>query len=147
MGVRGPVPNRSDQRVRRNKDEYGEVTTIPSKGPVKVPPLDFEDPHPIIVHLYRSLADSAQSVYYQPSDWSYARFTLHFADQLLKSSKPSAQMLASVQQMLSQLLVSEGERRRVRIEVEHNQSGSSDATVTDIGTMFKEHLQKGRQTG
>ncbi|WP_066904583.1 hypothetical protein [Mycolicibacterium houstonense] len=145
MGVRGPVPERSDQRVRRNKDEYGEVTKIPAKGPVPVPELGFDDPHPIVAALYRSLGESAQANYYEPSDWQYARLTLHFADQLLKTSKPSAQMLATVQQMLSALLVSEGDRRRVRIEVERNQSGG-DAKVVDYGKLFEEKLRSSRQS-
>lgn len=141
MGTRGPIPARSEERVRRNTTEYGEITTIASRGRVPVPQLGFEDPHPIVEALYRSLADSAQSDYYQASDWEYARFTLHFADQLLKSSRPSSQMLASVNTMLSSLLVSEGDRRRVRIEVERNQSGSG-AEVVDVADLFRQRFEQ-----
>ncbi|QAY03787.1 terminase small subunit [Mycobacterium phage AFIS] len=142
MGDRGPLPKRSDERVRRNTTEYGEVTTLPVSGPVKSPPLGLTDPHPIVRDLYNSLAESAQAALYQPSDWSYAKFTLHFADQLLKSSKPSSQMLVAVNQMLSSLLVSEGDRRRVRIEVERTKSDGPDASVTTMGELFERALRK-----
>src|SRR5688500_12989028 len=112
MGTRGPVPKRSDQRVRRNKDEGGDVEKLPAVGPVEIPDLDIEDPHPSIVDFYRSLKDSAQSQFYEPSDSQFARFTLHFANKLVQSSRPSSQMLAAVNSALTELLVSEGARRR-----------------------------------
>lgn len=141
MGSRGPVPNRSDQRVRRNVPET-EIDKISVIGPVKVPELGFDDPHPLVNDLYQSLRDSAQSKYYEPSDWQYARLALHFADQLLKSSRPSAQLLVTVNQMLSSLLVSEGDRRRVRLEVERNQSNDG-AEVLQVADLFRQRLMQG----
>lgn len=110
-------------------------------GPVEIPDLGFPNPHPLVVDLYTSLSESAQSQFYEPSDWQFARVALHFADKLLKSPKPSGQMLATVNQMLTDLLVSEGSRRRVRLEVERN-PGSED-NVIDVAAMFREQMQKG----
>lgn len=138
MGVRGPIPKRSDERIRRNKDEA--LEKVAAIGVVRQPPLDFDDPHPLVVDLYLSLAESAQSRFYEPSDWQFAKFALHFADQLLKSRRPSAQLLASVQTMLTDLLVSEGSRRRVRLEVERSQSGGD---VLDVADMFRQRLAQG----
>lgn len=138
MGVRGPVPKRSDQRVRRNKDE--DLEKVEAIGVVRMPHLGLDNPHPLVVDLYLSLAESAQSRFYEPSDWHYARFALHFADVLLKSARPSSQLLASVQTMLTDLLVSEGSRRRVRLEVERNQSGGE---VLDVADMFRKRLAQG----
>lgn len=121
MGSRGPVPKRADQRIRCNKDEQP-VETVTAAGAVEVPGLDFADPHPMIVDFYESLTNSAQAQFCEPSDWQFARFTLHFADQLVKSGRPSSQMLAAVNSALSDLLVSEGARRRVRLEVEREQA-------------------------
>ncbi|WP_280350365.1 hypothetical protein [Nocardia abscessus] len=141
VGTRGPVPKRSDQRVRRNQDE-GPIETIDAIGPVDIPDLGFDDPHPLVVDLYRSLTESAQSKYYEPSDWQFARFALHFADALLKnpSRRGAAQMLVSVNQMLTDLLVSEGSRRRVRLEIERDPSG---ANVIDVAEMFRQKMQQG----
>lgn len=140
MGDRGPIPKRSDERIRRNT-ENGTTDKVTVIGPVPIPQLGIEDPHPIVTDLYRSLTESAQKRYYEPSDWEYARFTLHFADSLLKSPRPSAQLLASVNQMLSNLLVSEGDRRRVRLEVERTQTG--DGVVVDIASVYRERLNQG----
>lgn len=141
MGVRGPVPNRSDQRVRRNKPEVP-IDTVVSIGVVDVPALDLPNPHPLVRDLFESLRFSGQSKYYEPSDWQYARMACYFADQLLKSSRPSAQLLVTVNQMLSSLLVSEGDRRRVRLEVERNQS-DQDAQVLQVADLFRQRLMQG----
>lgn len=135
-GTRGPVPKRSDRRIRRNK-ENGTVEKIPVIGPVEVPDLGFDDPHPIVEDLYRSLTESAQSKYYEPSDWQYARLALHFADQLLKSPKPNGQILSVVNQMFTSLLVSEGDRRRVQLEIERNEA---NGVVVDVAQMFRDRL-------
>lgn len=139
MGSRGPVPKRSDQRVRRNKDDVPleKVTAI---GVVPIPPLGLDDPHPLTTDLYESLSASAQSKYYEPSDWQYARFTLYWVDRLLKSPKPSSMILSEVNSMFTDLLVSEGARRRVRLEVER---GASGGDVIDVAELFRQKLASG----
>lgn len=136
MGTRGPIPKRSDERIRRNKDDV-EITKIEASGPVDQPELGLDDPHPMIVDFWHSLADSAQSKFYEPSDWQFARFTLHFANQLVKSGRPSSQLLAAVNSSLTNLLVSEGDRRRVRLEVEREQA---QGQVIDIAEMFRDQM-------
>ena len=91
----------------------------------------------MIVDFWEAIVSSAQAEYYEPSDYEFARFTLHFADGLLKSARPSAQMLQGVNSALSDLLVSEGARRRVRMEVERQKT---NAAVVDISEMFKERM-------
>lgn len=138
-GTRGPIPKRSNERIRRNA-EGKNVEKVTAIGAVMIPPLNLDDPHPIITDLYRSLTESAQRKYYEPSDWQYARLTLHFADQLLKSSRPSAQLLATVNQMLNSLLVSEGDRRRVQLEIERN---DAQQVVVDVAQVFRDRLAQG----
>lgn len=140
MGQHGPIPNRSDQRVRRNTPD-SPVDTITAIGPVSIPPLGIPDCHPLVSDLYESMKKSAQTRYYEESDWAYARVTLHFLNKLVWSSKPSSQMLASINSMLTSLLLTEGDRRRVRIEVERQLSGS-DATVTPISELFRKRLEQ-----
>lgn len=137
MGARGPVPKRSSERERRNKPDY-EITTIDIDGDVIMPELGIENPHPIITDLWDSLGMSAQQQYYEPSDWQFARFTLHFANQLLWNSRPSAQMFQGITSALSDLLVSEGSRRRLRMEIERNQSS---ADIVDISALFRERME------
>lgn len=91
----------------------------------------------MIVDFWDSLGESAQSRFYEPSDWQFARFTLHFADRLVKSGKPSSQMLAAVNSALNDLLVSEGQRRRVRMEIERAQG---QAQVLDIASELRKRM-------
>lgn len=130
----GPVPKRSEQRIRRNKPDVP-IDHIQAGGVVRQPKLGLVDPHPIIVDLWDSLADSAESQFYEPSDWQFARFVLHFADVLLKQAKPSAQLFQGVNSALGDLLVSEGSRRRLRLEVERG--GDSVPTVEASKIIFE----------
>lgn len=136
--TRGQVPKRSSERIRRNKEN--EVEQIPTIAEaIQAPDLGLEDPHPMISDFYESLKESGQAQYYEPSDWQFARFTLYFADQLIKSSKPSSVMLTAINSALSNLLVTEGDRRRVRMEVEREQA---QAEVYDVADLFYEELTK-----
>jgi hypothetical protein len=137
----GPVPKRSDERIRRNKPDVP-IEKVLVSGHVGIPDLGLDDPHEITTGLYSALIASAQSKYFEDSDWAYARFTLHFVDKLVKSPRPSGQMLATVHSMMSDLLVSEGARRRFRIEIERAAEGADD-NVVDIATLFKQRLSQG----
>lgn len=139
MGARGPVPKRSDQRIRRNKPETP-IDKVEVIGKVHAPDLGFDDPHPLTEDLFNSLAESAQSRYYEPSDYEMARSVLFFLDQQFKSSRPSAQMVAALFSQLTDLLITEGARRRVRLEVERQQAGGD---VLDVADMFRKRLSEG----
>lgn len=141
----GPIPKRSEERVRRNKDEAGPVEKLAMVGDVEVPELgydvdelDGQSLHPIAVDLYESLKDSGQAKYYEPSDWQMARVLVHLLSKVLWSSKPSAQMLAALNSLMSSLLLTEGERRRVRLEVER---GSVEAEVVNIAKVLEERMR------
>lgn len=54
----------------------------------------------------------------EPSDWQMAYWATEWAHRQLVSSKPSAVMNALVYQVYSDLLATEGSRRRLRIELE-----------------------------
>jgi len=136
MGMQGPVPKRSSERQRRNAPEM-EITTIEVEGPSPQPDLGLDNPHPIIADMWESMGRSAQSEFYEPSDWQFARFTLHFANQLVWNQRPSAQMFQGVTSALSDLLLSEGSRRRLRMEIERNKAS---ADVVDISQMFRERM-------
>ena len=139
-GKTGPVPERSEDVIRRN--ERDPITKIPVIGTVEVPELGITNAHPLVKELYESMAESGQSRYYEPSDWQYARMTMHFVNKLLKKSNPSAMMLTTVNQMLTALLLTEGDRRRVRIEVERSPVGPVGDNVIDAQSAFKLWLEE-----
>ena len=134
----GPVPKRQDERIRRNKLETP-IESVTAIGVVRIPDLGLDEPHPIVVELWEGMVHSAQSKYFEPSDWAFARLTLHFVDDLVKSNRPNGQVLATVASMLTDLLVTEGSRRKVRIEVERQEVKEN---VTDIAELFRQRLAK-----
>jgi hypothetical protein len=145
----GPIPQRSDQTVRNNAPIIP-IDTIEMEGNVEVPQLDFPDPriHPIALDWYKSLAKSGQSKYYEPSDWQYARVVAYFLDDILNSPRPSPSMLATLQMMFTSLLCTEGDRRRVRIEIQRKINGekTEEAKIIQMSDIYRERL-KGQQSG
>ncbi|MDH2392329.1 hypothetical protein QCN29_26840 [Streptomyces sp. HNM0663] len=125
MGARGPVPKRTDQRRRRNKDG-GPVATAQS-GTAAEPeqPSADGDWHPAAARWYASLAESGQSRFYEPSDWAQAWVWADLLSRQLFSERPSAQMVAAWSAAATELLTTEGARRRARLELER--AGSADA--------------------
>ena len=120
---RGPVPKPSAQRRRVNKPEVP-VETAPSAGPAKAPAAE-PDWHPVARRWYESLSASGQCSFYQPSDWAEAVVWTELLSRQLESGKPSAMMLAAWSSASTRLLTTEGDRRRVRIELER--AGRKDA--------------------
>lgn len=136
-GTRGPVPKRTSQRRRTNAPTDGmEVTAAP--GAVEVPEPD-EDPawHPIALEWYRSLSKSGQSKFYEPSDWQVARYVAQAMSVNLTAGRFSAQLFAAVLSAMTNLLATEGDRRRLRLELERGATANpdgdrADATVTEL---------------
>lgn len=127
----GPIPKRSSQRRRQNKVHTDRVEVAEQ---VVVPDLDVDDPHPIARDLYESLRLSGQAQWYEPSDWQRARVFIHLLSNQLKAGKPSSMMYTALQRDMDALLISEGERRRVRMEIERSPVDTSveDAKVAQM---------------
>lgn len=114
---RGPVPKRSDQRRRRNKADGVETVKAPSGVGIRTPAPDPEW-HPIAREWFRSLAESGQAQFYERSDWATARYVGEAMSRNLLAGRFSAQLFAAVMSGMTELLTTEGARRRVRIELQ-----------------------------
>jgi hypothetical protein len=101
-------------------------------GAVRVPAADRAW-HPIAKRWYQSLKKSGQARFYEPSDWMTARYTAELMSRLLnQGERPSAQLVASLNSLMSSLLVTEGDRRRVRMEIERaGEQPMASVTVID----------------
>lgn len=113
----GPVPKRSEERRRRNKDvEIDQVasgTDLPCQ-----PPEPSEEWHPIARNWYLSLAESGQAIFYEPSDWMTAFYvTEAMSRSLFSGERFSGHLFGSIITAASNLLVTEGDRRRLRLEL------------------------------
>lgn len=133
----GPVPKRSDERTRRNKPENEGGVSL-SKGervPYRVPPPDREW-HSRAKQWYRSLSRSGMREYYELSDYEMARVLCDALTEYYK--RPTAMMLATILQGMTSLGVTEGERRRMRIELESPKELETPASVTAISNYRKQ---------
>lgn len=128
----GPVPKRSDQRRRENKPEIP-IDTAPAATDIEIPESD-EQWHPIARRWFESLAKSGQSAFYEPSDWAQAYYVAEAMSRNLLVGRFSAQLFAAVLSGASSLLATEGDRRRLRIELERQTTVDADeeAAVTAL---------------
>lgn len=130
MGMRGPIPKRSEDRVRRNKDA-APTTRAKGASEVRVPRCD-PTWHPIAKSWYNSLKRSGQSAFYEPSDWAYAQLLAHEMTLMLAEPKIRAAALQTVMAGMNDLLTTEGARRRMRLELERGDTSSVEDNVVDI---------------
>lgn len=131
----GPVPNREEDlarpRERKGSDQMS-VTRGVSR-PVKIPHADPEW-HSIARKLWDSLKASGQADFYEQSDWAFAYSICDDLSEYKKSSRRSSQMAQVIYSAMSNLLVTEADRRRVRIELHEPDDGKedeSDAAIND----------------
>lgn len=139
----GPVPKREDERIRRNEPEIP-VEKIEATGKVVAPPLNLPfGADEMVVSFYTSLQLSAFAQYYEPSDWEYARLACFIMQTIVTSPRPSAEMFKALQTALSNLLVTEGDRRRLRIEISRNtEKKQLDDDMTQVIDMFQKRMQE-----
>ena len=147
-GTRGPIPKRDEERIRRNIPEDPTVT-IQAIGVVEIPELgdvSFDgETHPLITDMYESIKQSAAVKYYEPTDWQFARLALHTLNAELVAARQQgrpigAMKLTAINQMLSALLLTEGDRRRVRLEIERAPASKETGKVLDVTDMLKQRL-------
>lgn len=139
----GPVPNRESDLARPRERKGKDIVPV-TKGelrPVRIPAAD-KDWHPIAKMLWESLKKSGQSDFYQQSDWAFAYSLCEDLSLYKKPSvdrngeeyfKRSGQMLQTIYSAMERLLITEGDRRRVRIELHEPDADEDIASVTAIG--------------
>lgn len=139
-GTRGPIPKRSDMRRRRNKTDIPIDAVAARATKDYTPPEPDPEWHPTATRLYVSLAESGQSVFYEPSDWATAyliaesisrdlhpQFVGHTdSGKVIEREIPmKGASLAAYLKAFNALMVTEGDRRRARIELERGEVDNS----------------------
>jgi hypothetical protein len=136
MGTRGPIPERSEARRRRNRPDGPELVQAPSGPPADLPDLPEPEPHwhPIATEWYLSLRESGQAAFYQASDWATARYAAELMSRGLSSDRPpNGQYVAAQNSLMGSQLTTEGDRRRARLELERRPAAqAASASVTAI---------------
>lgn len=121
----GPVPKRSTQRRRVNKTE------IPIDNATAGDAFDWPAPDEYWCDMakdwFASLGKSGQATFYERSDLQMARVAGEVLSRMLTAPRLSSTLLASWIQLSAALLTTEGDRRRLRIELERPQPVDTDA--------------------
>jgi hypothetical protein len=156
MGERGPIPKKQAERRRRNKTDGAgqpndvQTLVVDPDAMMDVSMVDAPAPdpdwHPLALMTYERVKRSAVRELYDHSDWA---LLLIACDQLSRHLKPqpivvqsglmagqvvyvevpmNGSSLAGITKVFSSLLMAEGDRRRLRIEVERR-PGSAAATM------------------
>lgn len=144
----GQIPKRSDNRVRRNAPGSEGSTGIIgiSKGeamggkPYPCPSAW----HPVAKKWYRSLSQSGMAQFFEQSDWAQAYVIANELSVYLVSGewtdpitgetryKRNGMILSALLNSMASLGTTEGERRRMRIELEKPKIKEVPASVTAL---------------
>ena len=172
----GPVGKRDGERRRRNKDavetETVDIAALVGQD-VEIPVAD-EDWHPVAKMWYDSLKRSGQAIFYEPSDWATAYLLTDVLDRWLKPQEvkvgqtgsegaekgggdvtyvfedkiiamPGATITALLKGMTA-LMVTEGDRRRLKIELERQKAkdaaAGGDGVVVPISKTRMNRFQR-----
>lgn len=153
----GPPPKRESQRRRANKSDVP-VERATAAAKVRVPAADREW-HPVAKQLYDSLKKSGQAQFFEPSDWGTAWVLCESISREMKPQPigitdegepvmaklpPKGASLAAWLKALSSLLATEGDRRRLRIELERPKSGSEGEVA---GVSWLSDARQRRESG
>ena len=158
-GAGGPVPKRSEQRRRKNAP-VRPVKKAPAAAASKTksgrPPCNSKW-HVVARRWYMSLEESGQSVFYEPSDWALAYLIAESISREMKPQPmfnpltgekvgeverpPKGSSLAGWLKAMTSLLVTEGDRRRLQIELQQSAEPEAEAPspVTDMRS-WRENL-------
>lgn len=145
MGRRGPLPKRSDEPHARNggmdaPGKDGFIHTIsPAGNNVTIPEPD-PDWHYIARYVWDAMLESGANRYYESTDWAVLFSICDDISYYKRTGKRSGQMLATINGMLTSLLLTEGDRRRVGIELQ--KTDEQAAKDTEGIAVMKDFLAK-----
>lgn len=162
MGEHGPIPKRSEERRRRNTtDSEGAPNetekVVVADGPAEPLPIT-EHWHDYAKEFYQACIDSAQSRFYEPSDWAALKMACEVQSRLLKPAPMKMTNaegdeyiewvvqpikgadLSALNKVWSSLMVTEGDRRRLRLEIERGADKPREAVTVDQVTQNRAGL-------
>jgi hypothetical protein len=130
----GPVPNRPEDLSRERDQNRGDRVplaqgTLRPVNDVWAPAEHWSD---MVQELYLSAAESGQSDFYQKSDWMLWFSLCDDLDYYKKMGKRSGQMLQTIYAAMTDLLVTEGARRKARVILSEPESEQNDAAVLQL---------------
>lgn len=149
MGARGPIPDREDN-LSRPRERKGNDEQSAKRGLLQPIQIDWQpDPEwdDFVLSVWNSASASGMSDFYQDTDYAELRFIcqeLHRYSQPRINTKTgemyykqSPEMVKALLTGLSNLGFTEGDRRRIRVELDAPEPEQRSASVTAL------HLYQG----
>lgn len=133
------MPNREADLARPRSRKGGDQQE--TKKGVARPTRQYDaDPewHDIAKQLWNALHTSGQADFYQDTDWAFAYSLMDDLSHYKTQYKRSGQMLQTIYSALERLLITEGDRRRVRVELEAPLPETEPAAVLAIAEYRQE---------
>lgn len=91
--------------------------------------------------MWEALRVSGQAVYYEDSDWATAELLMVAIDTFVE--RPTAGMLTAIDGFCASLLITEGDRRRARLELKRpSESAEPVGSVPDLDD-YRKRLERG----
>lgn len=132
----GPIPNRSGDLSRtRNANRANRPPLVKGESLPAEPYEADPDWHPIALQLWEAMKVSGQSAFYEQSDWAYAYSLCEDLSDYKQQTRRSGQMAQTIYSNMSNLMLTEGDRRRLRVELDDPAEETEDASVTAITAM------------
>lgn len=134
----GPLPKRSDQRRRKNAPAGGEAEQLPAGEPVV---WTAADPSwiPSVRRWYEAQARSGQADLLAQSDVETLWLWAQTLSEAYETGQLKPALLTAWNQACRDMLVTEGARRRARVELQHGPLDEEEPApdVTSIHSRLK----------
>jgi hypothetical protein len=147
MGTRGPVPKRTELLKGHGAAKARSVTKIEALPDTKADPPSPANPKwlPEVQRLYDSLAESPMAQIFFSTDWAFAYLNCEVLNIALTSRNPTtgqlnATMISNCMANFARLGVTEGDRRRLGVELEQADS-SQEETRLAIMEKYRRRLR------
>lgn len=113
------MPKRSEERLGHARGKAEAVAVEKAAGAPEVIQPDADPAWcQLAKDLWASLAQSGQARYYEPSDWAELATACWFMSTKVAAGRMSGDDLKALHTVLTDHLVSDGARRRVRLELQ-----------------------------
>jgi hypothetical protein len=131
------MPKRSEERTRRNATGADGLSITKGTARGGKPFPANKDWDPLTRKWYDAIKKSGIADYYEQSDWAMALIIANELDAYYKEAareggKRSAMMLASILSAMGELGLTEGDRRRMKIELEKPKEDEKPAELIAI---------------
>lgn len=148
VGKPGPLPKDPEQRLRRNKtgEDGLPYDFFDIEGEVEIPTAYFMNTY--VNEIWLALKTSVHRKFYEPVDWAYAKMALMIIDKQLGEAQndkvPGPTMLMTLDGMMSKMMITPADRRRLKIEAQRGSSGK-DGKVISAQDVFRQRFDAQRK--